>query len=89
MFPFTPPRARYTNMLSFVRGDCVIRVVHEPLATPKGLPHASRIAELTVLSYADGQARAHIATFAKGKWDARVTADAQQRTIDMIAAAIG
>lgn len=88
-FPFPPLRAQYSNMLSFVHADCVIRLVHEPLATPKGLPHAWRIAELTLLSYVDGQARTHIATFAKGRWDSRVTADPQQRTIDMIAAAIG
>ncbi|HET8799048.1 MAG TPA: hypothetical protein VFO89_15245, partial [Thermoanaerobaculia bacterium] len=58
-FPFAAPRAAYTNMLSFVKHDFVIRLTHDALPAAKGLPNAGRIAAMAILPYVNGEARGH------------------------------
>jgi hypothetical protein len=87
-FVFSETRTRYTNLLSFVKDDLVIHLTHDALPT-KGLPNAERISGLTILGYVDGQARGHVVSFQRGRWDQRVSDARVQRTIDEIAAAVG
>jgi hypothetical protein len=82
-------RAGYSNMLSFVKDDFVIQLTHDVVPAAAGLPNAARISSLTILRYAGGQARGHIVSFVRGKWDARVTDGRVQRCIDQIATVVG
>lgn len=87
-FIFGEGRARYTNLLSLVKDNLVVHLTHDALPT-NGLPNAERISGITILGYVDGQARGHVVSYQRGRWDVRVQDQRVQRTIDEIAAAVG
>lgn len=87
-FVFGEGKARYSNLLTFVKDGFVVQLIQDALPA-QGLPNAERISEMTILGYVDGQARGHLASYRHGKWDERVKDPRLQRTIDEIAAAVG
>lgn len=87
-FVFPRSDAEYTNLMSLVKDDLVVRVTHDAIPS-RGLPNAERISAIALSRYVDGQARGHVAAYAHGRWDTRVQDRATQRAIDEIAAAVG